>query len=33
MNNETVLTTIEIIKKKLKKYTVLKEHEKVNFVS
>lgn len=29
MNNESVLNTIEIVKKKLKKYTDLQEHEKV----
>jgi len=29
MNNDTVINTIEIVKKKLKKYTDLKEHEKV----
>ncbi|CAF0829761.1 unnamed protein product [Rotaria sp. Silwood1] len=29
MSNETVITTIEIVQKKLKKYTALKEHEKV----
>ena len=29
MSNETILPTIEIVKKKLKKYTALKEHGKV----
>jgi len=29
MNNDTVINTIEIVKKKLKKYTDLKEHGKV----
>lgn len=30
MGDETVLTTIEIVKKKLKKYMALQEHGKVN---
>ncbi len=30
-NNKTVINTIEIVKKKLKKYTALNEHEKVNY--
>jgi hypothetical protein len=33
MNNDTVINTIEIVKKKLKKYTDLKEHGKVKILS
>jgi hypothetical protein len=33
MSNESMLNTIEIIKKKLKKYTALKEHGKVKLFS